>query len=262
MPKTHARLDLLTPALGLVLVTAYSAGQTAQLRSQPKPRQPYTAEFKITTVRTLANGTTITRESTETQAVDRDGRTVNLTKESAVNSDRPAVMRGHVHDPVEETDINWDSVQGKATIVKAPPADQREGCWATESGHMRWQFGSSAQSSTAAKSVETAHLARPKPVMEELGTTTIEGVEAHGRRTTWTTPAGQIGNDAPLVRTQETWWGTSIGLLLREVNDDPQTGKRTREVVSLGLTDPDPALFQPPEGYEVKTETAHPVACE
>jgi hypothetical protein len=261
MLRFHVRLCLMVPAVGLALVAVYAAGQTSMVLPQQKPRQPYTAEFKTTTVRTLANGTTITRESTEIHALDRDGRSFVSTKELPTSADRPAVTRANAHDPVEGTDSNWDSGRSKATIVKLPPADQHQGCWATDSGR-RWQFGSVPQRATALKNIAPAPVARPKPVNEDLGTTTIEGVEAHGTRITWTTPAGEIGNDAPLVRTEETWWATGIGLQLREVNDDPQTGKRTREIVSLSLTDPDPALFQPPEGYEVVTETAHPVACE
>jgi hypothetical protein len=261
MPTVHVRPYLLAPVLGLALVASHAAGQSSLVVSHQKPIQPYTAEFKITTVRTLANGTTITRESTEIRAMDRDGRSLNLTKDAQANAERPAVTRAHVHDPVEGTDSNWDSVQNKATIIKAPPADQHEGCWATDSGRQRWRFGQTPQRDAAVRNVTAPPAARPKPVIEDLGTTMIEGVEAHGTRMTITTPAGEIGNDRPLVRTEENWSAPGIGQL-REVSDDAQSGRHTREVVSLSLTDPDPALFQPPEGYEVTTETAHPVACE
>ena len=264
MPKVHVHMSLLPPPIGLALVAIYATGQTQTIRPRQNPPQPYTAEFKITTVRTLANGTTLTRESTETRAVDRDGRAMTMTKEAPLSADQAAVTRVHVQDPVEGMNSNWDSQQSKATIVKAPPADQHQGCWATESGRYHWRFGAGAQprQATPVKNAAAIPPARPKPEVVDLGNTTIEGVEAHGTRTTYTIPAGEIGNDAPLLRTYESWWGTTFGLLLREVNDDPESGKRTREVVSLSLGDPDPALFQPPEGYEVKTETAHPVACE
>ena len=261
MQTVHTRLSLLAPALGLALVAVYAAGQTLPVQPQQKPHQPYTAEFKIMTVRTLANGTTITRESTEIHAVDRDGRVVTLTKQLPTNTDHPAATRGRLSDPVEGTDTDWDSLQGKTKIVKGPPADQHQGCWATETGE-RWQFGTTPQREATVKATAHAPAAWTRPVQENLGTMTIEGVEAQGTRATWKTPTGEIGNDAPLVRTEESWYTTSLHLLLRRVDDDPQSGKTTREVVSLSPTDPDPALFQPPEGYEVVTETAHPVACE
>lgn len=259
----HSRPSLLAPALGLTLVVAPSVGQTAQTRShQQRPPQPYTAELKIISVLTLANGTTITRETTEIHAVDHNGRTLTLTKELPGSPERPALTRARVFDSAEGTDTNWDSLQSKTTIVKVPPADQHQGCWATETGRMHWQFGQPASSQPATKSaVVTPPKTRTGSVSVDLGDTTIEGVVAHGTRHTWTTPIGEIGNDAPLVRTEENWYASSLGLLLRSVSDDPQSGKRTREVVSLSLTEPDPALFQPPEEYEVVTETAHPVPC-
>jgi len=86
-------------------------------------------------------------------------------------------------------------------------------------------------------------------------------VEATGRRTTVTTPAGAIGNDAPLVRTTEVWNARSIGLTVRTVSDDPQTGKRTKDLVELNQSEPDPAMFQPPEGYEIRTVEFHEIPC-
>jgi hypothetical protein len=96
---------------------------------------------------------------------------------------------------------------------------------------------------------------------EDLGADTIMGVEVRGSRTTVTTPAGAMGNDQPLVRTDEIWMAPSLGMVLRSVSDDPRMGKTNREVVSLDLNNPDPALFQPPAGYEVDTEVMQPVAC-
>jgi hypothetical protein len=51
-------------------------------------------------------------------------------------------------------------------------------------------------------------------------------------------------------------------MTVREINDDPQSGKRTTELVNLSQTEPDAVLFEPPEGYEVVTEGVHEVACE
>ncbi len=109
-------------------------------------------------------------------------------------------------------------------------------------------------------------MVRPKPgsgnvVREDLGADTIMGVQVRGSRTTVTTPAGAQGNDQPLVNTNEVWMAPSLGMALRSINDDPRMGKTDREVVSLDLNPPDPALFQPPAGYELVTEEMQPVAC-
>ena len=81
-----------------------------------------------------------------------------------------------------------------------------------------------------------------------------------GRRVTHTYPAGSIGNSEELVRTDETWFSTTPGLngiLVRQVNDDAQMGKITREMVKFTPGDPDPASFQPPADYEVVTQETH-----
>jgi hypothetical protein len=103
---------------------------------------------------------------------------------------------------------------------------------------------------------------RKHPKNEDLGTTTIQGVEAMGSRTTITIPAGAVGNDQPLETTSEIWRAPTIdNLTLRSVQNDPRTGVMTRELVSLTQGEPDPAIFQPPDGYEIKTTELHKVPC-
>ena len=102
-----------------------------------------------------------------------------------------------------------------------------------------------------------------RPQAEDLGITMIEGVEAHGRRMTRTIAAGQIGNDQPIVVTNEYWSAPSLGgLTLKSVTDDPRNGKTTREITHLDLGEPDPALFQPPPGYDIKIQELHQVPCD
>ena len=91
---------------------------------------------------------------------------------------------------------------------------------------------------------------------ENLGTQSIQGIEARGRRYTTTVPAGAMGNDAPLVSMSEIWTALAglNGLVLLDVRNDPRQGKTTRELTNLTQSDPDPATFQPPEGYELVTQ--------
>jgi hypothetical protein len=101
---------------------------------------------------------------------------------------------------------------------------------------------------------------RQKPVTEELGIQTFQGVEAQGHRSTWTIPAGEIGNSEPLMRVDEVWFSTTLGLSginMHQVNDDQQYGKTTREMVKFTQGEPDASLFQPPQDYEVVTQETH-----
>lgn len=259
------------------------------VHGQAAPVQPYTAEFKIATAQTLANGTTITRESKEVMARDSQGRTMNANTRILTMQDQPPLTSVHVNDVVEHLQINWNSRDKRARIIKIP-AHQQGTCWSTVSSDFTMTMGPIASpppnpgasapvapappapggggigSGGVAGAVfsgpaPTSNPALTRPVREELGTDTIMGVEVHGYRTTRTTPAGRIGNDKPLVHTDESWVAPSLGLTLRQISDDPQMGKTTRELVNLDLSEPDPSVFQPPADYEVVTDEMHAVPC-
>jgi hypothetical protein len=246
-----------------------ATGQTAPCKVLPTKIQSYTAEFKITNVQTLANGTTITVESSMVQARDSQSRFMHSTTMTQQYGDHTPTTMVNVQDPVAGTQSSWDSRSRKARVTKLPPLEERHGCWQTSNGSFRQTWGSSPSSRPAGQSdakgvssisapVLPPQPQRPKPVMEDLGTMTIDGVEARGQRWTTTTPAGAIGNDQPLVSTQEDWFAVGLGLNVRALRDDPQQGKHSTELVKLDQGEPEPALFQPPEGYEVVTDEMVP----
>jgi hypothetical protein len=294
-------------ALGPSLSQAPSA-QSANipLRNPTKPvqHQPYTVELKTTTVHSLANGTTITRESTEIRAEDSQHRSLfSHTHAFPIGGRQRISTMVHIEDPVEGTRITWDSLKEEATVLRLPPKDQQHGCWQSDSGNMRIDYGPArpvsggqtgvtssspvvvsmggtsetvpanqaadissvgvggGMGSIGALAAGSPRLAHNPPQAEDLGTAIIEGVEVRGRRFTQTIPAGQIGNDQPLVSTTESWTAPNLGIALRSVRDDPQSGKSTTEVVRVDLSDPPLSTFQPPEGYRVIVQELHQVAC-
>ena len=252
-------------ALALPVVAQVAVTQPKQPCKCTQQPHPYTAEFKSTQVQTLVSGATITHASTEIAAVDSSGRAMGSTTQERPELEIGQWTHGHMHDPVASTETNWDSNSHKATVIKYPAKEEQHGCWANEAGSFRVSYGGEhpASGSVQRPPAARAQVQHPQQNTEDLGTTTIQGVEATGRRTTTTIPAGQVGNDQPIVTTQETWWskGIGVGLLLRSISDDPRSGTTTREVTNLSLGEPDPVLFQPPEGYEVKTDELHQVVC-
>jgi hypothetical protein len=254
----------LLPSLFALTLSALALPAVAQLTvtlPDQKPH-PYTAEFKTTTVQTLPNGTTITHQSTQIDAHDSAGRFMNSTTQETPLTNGQQWTNGHANDPVASTSTNWESNSKKATIIHLPAQEERKGCWANDAGTFRTAYGGQSLAPSPAVRLAEGH-AQARPTTENLGTTTIQGVEATGRRTTTTIPAGQAGNDQPIVITHERWMsrGLGVGLVLRSIDDDPRSGVTTREVTNLTQGEPDPALFQPPDGYEVKTEELHQVAC-
>jgi hypothetical protein len=86
---------------------------------------------------------------------------------------------------------------------------------------------------------------------ETLPTDTIAGVYVEGTRTTEVVPAGAQGNDREITIVAETWTSPDLKITVRQMTDDPRTGKMTVELASIDRSDPDPALFKVPEGYTV-----------
>lgn len=239
-------------------------GQSTQTANAVKGPQPYTVEIEDTTVQTLANGTTITRSYKEIDARDGAGRWVKLTTGDNLGGDGLPWSNGMVLDHVANMTITWSSRLKVVRTIQEPTGDQRHGCWATDYGNYS-SFGPPAGQAVSRPkrqpNPEASGPRRDRPKVEDLGTTKIMGVSARGQRITTTYPVGSIGNDQTIVAVNEFWSAPSLGLILRSVSDDPRMGKHTREVVNLTLDEPDPALFQAPDGYDARIETEHPVPC-
>ncbi len=241
-----SRVWMLIAVAGLALPVA------AQVRSRTgttttshvtAAKTPYTAEYKIVQVQTLAGGNTITRESTEVTAADSQGRRMTSTTTTAAENGTPRTEFS-VFDPVTKTQTRWSSPGKRATVRQIGAG---HGCSSTTESEPR-------------PSHSLTRAPHERPTEENLGTASIQGVEARGTRTTLTIPAGEVGNEALLVRTSEVWSALSVGLkglLVREIVDDPRSGKWDRELTSISQSDPDPSIFQPPDGYEiVKADTS------
>lgn len=217
------------------------------------PRLPYTAEYKTTSVKTLADGTTITNEWTEVVVTDSADRHLSSTTTIPQDEGKTPWTVSHVSDPVAHTSMTWNSLRQTATVMKMP-----------EPGELRTQCPSASSAIAMPRPAPQALAPHQRPNVEDLGTETIQGVEARGRRTTTTTPAGAVGNNEPIVRTRDLWMAVDPGLngiVVREVNNDPESGKRIKELTSFTQAEPDPSVFQPPQGYEIESKDAPAMGC-
>jgi len=89
---------------------------------------------------------------------------------------------------------------------------------------------------------------------EDLGTQTIEGVSAQGKRETVTIPAGEIGNERPIEIVTETWFSPELHTMVLRKHSDPRLGDSTYRLTDIKRNEPDAALFQPPPGTKVSVE--------
>lgn len=91
---------------------------------------------------------------------------------------------------------------------------------------------------------------------ESLGTQTIEGVECEGTRSTITIPAGQIGNDLPIVITSERWYSPKLQTVVLTKRHDPRAGDSIYKLVGVNLSEPAASLFEVPVGYTILDKAA------
>lgn len=78
----------------------------------------------------------------------------------------------------------------------------------------------------------------------------IEGVKAHGERTTWTIPAGQLGNEKPIVISREVWRSPELMLTVLSKDSDPRSGEVSYRLENLKRGEPDAQLMKVPGDYE------------
>jgi hypothetical protein len=239
-------ITLISLAGMALLVSGPAASQVARAHTSATTqtnvqaaKTPYTAEYKVTRLQTLADGTTITRETTEVKALDSQGRRMTATTMTIMSVDRTPITRVMVYDPVARTQTFWHSPGKVAHVLQMSAQAAERHCLTITRDDVSVISGPKANYTSV-----------------DLGTESIQGIEARGRLHTTTIPAGAIGNDEPLVSTKEVWTAITAGLnglLVRDTSNDPRQGKTTRELTNLSQGDPDPATFQPPEGHEIVT---------
>jgi hypothetical protein len=86
---------------------------------------------------------------------------------------------------------------------------------------------------------------------EPLGTRQIEGVTAAGTRRTETIPAGRIGNDRPIVITDERWESPELKMVVMSQHHDPRTGDVEYRLTNISRAEPARDLFTVPADYDI-----------
>ena len=90
------------------------------------------------------------------------------------------------------------------------------------------------------------------PKIDQLGSQMIAGVQAEGTRTTLTIPAGQIGNQNPLLIVTERWYSKNLEATVLAKHSDPRFGTSSYQLSNIQRTEPPASLFQIPSGYTIE----------
>jgi hypothetical protein len=207
---------------------------------KPVTGAPFSATVTTQTTQVLADGNQINRTETSTVYRDSSGRTrrdFSLSKVgpwSAAGTPRPLV---NITDPVAGASYLLD-VTGNTVVER--PFKEHHG------------VGPNALPIWIGRAETGSGRLETPTTTESLGTQMMDGVSVHGTRVTETIPAGAIGNQDPIVITNERWYSPDLQEVVYSKRVDPRFGTTIRQLSNISRQEPDPSLFQVPAGYTVK----------
>jgi hypothetical protein len=135
-----------------------------------------------------------------------------------------------------------------APVAPATPTAPRE----IDIQVLRLRDGEAPMAPPAVRWSAQLHAPRGPGVLTPLPAREIEGVRANGERTTWTIPAGQLGNEKPIEIVREVWTAPDLVLTLATRDFDPRSGEVNYRLTNLKRGEPDPALMKPPADFTKK----------
>jgi hypothetical protein len=191
---------------------------------------PYTATAVSENTQTLADGTRITRKNEASVARDSEGRTRREQKLEMMGPFAPSgnpPTRIFINDVVNRTQYELDPEARTARSLRPPP----QGGGPPPVGGPR---------------------PGPAQVNEEvIGRKSIEGVDADGKRSTITIPAGSIGNDRPISIVSERWESPELQTVILSRHIDPRFGETTFRLTGINRAEPPHSLFEVPADYRI-----------
>jgi hypothetical protein len=223
--------------------------------------RPFTADAIIQTDQTLTDGSHVINQLTVAAARDSQGRTYReeVPTSPAVNGPVPKTI--FIGDPVAQVSyvLGPDHVARKIPMTLAglqPGAISVSTSSAPPQGNLLLRTSRAGGNGPV--------LVRPQGVpaaqqitlgdskTEQLSTQTIAGVQADGNRTTVTIPAGQVGNQNPLVIITERWYSQDLQATVLARHSDPRFGSSSYQLTNVQQVEPPASLFQIPSGHTIE----------
>jgi hypothetical protein len=102
----------------------------------------------------------------------------------------------------------------------------------------------------------------PNPFMhiQDLGTSTLNGLQAKGTRRTSTIAAAASGTGGPVEIEDEDWYSEELHINLLIRHSDPRIGVQTIGLSGLKREEPPASMFQVPAGFQILDITPTPAA--
>lgn len=212
-----------------------AGGLPRDLMAAPVTGEPFSAVWTNEIVRTLADGTKITKHGHHFVARDSAGRERLEMRLTAAKDGKPEQKLVFVMDPVAHTLTTWGEGTNGPKVATVAKVKERTGLI------------------NPAGPKENDLRPQPQVTTVSLGSEMIDNMPATGVQTTTVVPAGRLGNDQPITKTYEVWTSDEMKLVLLQKWNDPRVGVRTTQLADLSRSEPNAELFRPPAGYEIRT---------
>jgi TonB family protein len=191
----------------------------------PVPNAPFSGKVLLESKQTLPDGSTVTKKTVNVVARDSQGRCHNEGRKLIAFSENkePEILFISILDPAQRT---------------------------------RWAIYPSQHSvkvfHTGPPSTTLPHAPPPPGVTvstTNLGTRTLEGFQVQGTRETRTFAEGLFGNEKAFEVIDEYWFSPELQVNIVARHEDPRTGVQTIGLTEISRAEPDPKLFEIPEGF-------------
>ena len=191
------------------------------------PRAPFSATLVLESQRIWPDGSSQIRRTINLIARDAQGRTHNETRRLMPEyfHGSPELMSVRIFDPLTHIRIVYDPALHIA----------------------RRQFVPKEPSTTA--------LPNPSVGIQDLGTTTLNGLQARGTRRTEIVPDYKSETGETVKIEDETWYSQDLHLNLLIRHSDSRVGVETVGVSNLKREEPPASMFQVPPGYRILNAT-------
>jgi hypothetical protein len=227
----------------------------------PVQGAPYSATITNESVQTLADGNRIIQSNTGSTARDSEGRTRQDAALPAIGNlsaaNAPRIV--FIMDPVAQTSYTLNLTDKTAQRLSMPPGGPM-GSGPVSGAKVFFAQVGSASGTVGSLPPPPGPIAMQKNMTieeqsqattEDLGTQTMEGLLVTGVRTTHTIPAGQIGNEKPLLIVTEVWTSPDLKTVVYSKRSDPRMGEQTFKLTNLVRAEPDASLFTVPADFKI-----------
>jgi len=200
---------------------------------------PFSADQSVRSVQHLANGMALIHQIKGRVYRSADG--VERFEGTAVTTDAsqpsPTTLVWII-DPMKHTAMSLNTNLKTAMLTHLP-----------ENAAVTVRFLPQQQPAGPGRAVQPTDL-----VTTDLGHRTQDMLPIVGKRIKGIIAIDKIGNEQPIEVTTEFWVAPQLKLIVKQTDQDPRIGERFFELSNIRSEEPDPKLFELPEGYTLKEQ--------